>query len=90
MKHYTLEELDQNRHGNMGPLATLRCRIHLRRCEACRKLLGQLAEDDSFLLGVRKATDTLAPYECVDGREDATRARLERKIGGIGTPHGSQ
>jgi hypothetical protein len=84
MKHYTVDDLDRFRHGDLGPLATLRCRLHLWRCGACRQHLEGLAGDDRLLAEMRRANQELGGYDRGGLREDATLTRLERKMGGTG------
>jgi len=54
MKHYTIEELDRYRNGDMNILVRISCREHLKQCESCRILLETLKKDDLLLDAVRK------------------------------------
>lgn len=62
MKHYTIEELDRYRHGDMNTLIRISCASHLKRCEVCRNLLETLTQDDILLEIVRK---NLARFQVV-------------------------
>ena len=49
MAHYTKEQLESYRNGNISVLGRITCSIHLKNCEACSKLLDELAEDDKLI-----------------------------------------
>ena len=54
MRHYTTEELDRYRNGDMNMLSRISCAGHLKQCEECRNLLETLKQDDILLETVRK------------------------------------
>jgi len=54
MKHYTIEELDRYRNGDMNLLSRISCAGHLKQCETCRNLLETLKKDDLLLEAVRR------------------------------------
>lgn len=54
MKHYTTEELDRYRNGDMNMLSRISCAGHLKQCETCRNLLETLKKDDLLLENVRR------------------------------------
>lgn len=54
MRHYTIEELDRYRNGDMNTLIRISCAGHLKRCEVCRNLLETLKKDDLLLEKVRR------------------------------------
>ena len=57
MKHYTKEELELYRHGQMSVLGRIACSSHLKECEY----------DDAF---VRELRDSIKTYkEAADGRK---------------------
>ena len=65
MKHYTKEELELYRHGQMSVLGRIACSSHLKECESCRKCLEELEHDDAF---VRELRDSIKTYkEASDG-----------------------
>ena len=49
MPHYTKEELELYRHGNMNVLGRIQCAAHLKNCPECRKLMQELHDDDAFV-----------------------------------------
>lgn len=55
MKHYTKEELELYRHGQMSVLGKINCSSHLRECEECRKLLEELEAEDDFVKELRSS-----------------------------------
>ena len=55
MKHYTIDELDRYRNGDMNMLIRISCASHLKQCDGCRNLLEALGKDDEFLEAVRKS-----------------------------------
>ena len=54
MRHYTTEELDRYRNGDMNMLSRISCAGHLKQCEICRNLLETLKQDDILLETVRR------------------------------------
>jgi len=54
MKHYTIDELDRYRNGDMNMLSRISCASHLKQCGGCRNLLESLKQDDQLLETVRK------------------------------------
>ncbi|MBR4518941.1 MAG: hypothetical protein IKO65_08075 [Victivallales bacterium] len=62
MKHYTKEELELYRHGQMSVLGRINCATHLEACEECRNLLEELKSDDDFMKELRSS---LMLYESV-------------------------
>jgi len=54
MRHYTTEELDRYRNGDMNMLSRISCAGHLKQCGVCRNLLDALKQDDLLLDAVRK------------------------------------
>ena len=57
MAHYTKEQLESYRNGNISVLGRIACSIHLKNCEACSKLLDELAEDDKFISELQKSIE---------------------------------
>jgi len=55
MKHYTKEELDLYRNGEMSVLGRIACTNHLHNCRDCTKLLEELKEDDSLIDNLRSS-----------------------------------
>ena len=53
MKHYTKEELELFRNGQMSILGRLRCSAHLKACQECSKVMEELKEDDNLISEVR-------------------------------------
>jgi hypothetical protein len=53
MKHYTKEELELFRNGQMSILGRLRCSAHLKECHECSKVMEELKEDDNLISEVR-------------------------------------
>ena len=58
-KHYTKDELEMYRHGQMSLLGRMQCAAHLRECPDCRTLLDELESDDEF---VRELRDSIKAY----------------------------
>ena len=55
MKHYTKEELELYRHGQMSVLGRINCSSHLHECEECQKLLKELEAEDDFVKELRSS-----------------------------------
>ncbi len=55
MKHYTKEELELYRHGQMSVLGRINCSSHLQECEECKKLLKELEAEDEFVKELRSS-----------------------------------
>ncbi len=55
MKHYTKEELELYRHGQMSVLGRVNCASHLEACEECRNLLEELKSEDDFVEELRSS-----------------------------------
>lgn len=55
MKHYTREELELYRNGQMSVLGRIGCSSHLKECETCSKLLEELQEDDQLIARIRSS-----------------------------------
>ena len=62
MRHYTTEELDRYRNGDMNILIRISCAGHLKQCDSCRNLLETLKQDDQLLETVRR---NLARFKAV-------------------------
>lgn len=74
MKHYTKEELELYRHGQMSVLGKINCASHLQECDDCRKLLEELKAEDDF---VEELRSSLQIYESV--AKDATTKDTKQK-----------
>ena len=55
MKHYTKEELELYRHGQLSVFSKINCASHLQECEECRELLKELEADDDFMKELRSS-----------------------------------
>lgn len=55
MKHYTKEELELYRNGQMSVLGRITCTSHLRKCNACAGVMGKLKEEDDFIAELRSS-----------------------------------
>jgi len=55
MRHYTKEELELYRHGEMSVLGRIGCSAHLRECAACARLLDELQKEDDFVDELRES-----------------------------------
>ena len=55
MKHYTLEELELYRNGQMSVLGRIACTSHLRECAECMKIMDELKEDDKLIANLRSS-----------------------------------
>jgi hypothetical protein len=55
MKHYTREELELYRNGQMSVLGRITCTSHLRECTECMKLMEELKEDDKLIANLRNS-----------------------------------
>lgn len=49
MKHYTKEELELYRHGELSVLGRIACSAHLRQCKQCQLRMAELKEDDALI-----------------------------------------
>lgn len=54
MKHYTVEELDRYRNGDMNAIGRINCAKHLKDCPECRSRFEGLREDDKLLAMLRR------------------------------------
>lgn len=55
MKHYTREELELYRNGQMSVLGRIACTSHLRECSECLKIMEELKEDDKLIANLRSS-----------------------------------
>lgn len=55
MKHYTREELELYRNGQMSVLGRIACTSHLRECGECMKIMEELKEDDKLIANLRSS-----------------------------------
>ena len=55
MKHYTREELELYRNGQMSVLGRIACSSHLRGCRECTKIMDELREDDKLIANLRSS-----------------------------------
>ena len=55
MKHYTEEELEMYRNGQMSVFGRIACASHLQNCTECAKLLEDLKENDQFIAELRSS-----------------------------------
>ena len=55
MKHYTREELELYRNGQMSVLGRITCTSHLRECPECMKIMEELKEDDKLIANLRSS-----------------------------------
>ena len=55
MKHYTREELELFRNGQMSVLGRITCASHLRECAKCMKIMDELKEDDKLIVNLRSS-----------------------------------
>ncbi len=55
MKHYTREELELYRNGQMSVLGRITCTSHLRECQKCMKIMDELKEDDKLIAKMRNS-----------------------------------
>lgn len=55
MKHYTREELELYRNGQMSVLGRIACTSHLRECTECLKIMEELKEDDKLIANLRSS-----------------------------------
>lgn len=62
MKHYTKEELELYRHGQLSVFSKINCASHLQECEECRELLKELEADDDFM---KELKNSLKLYESI-------------------------
>ena len=60
MKHYSKEELELYRNGEMSVLGKINCAAHLKECSSCARLLAELDADDEF---VNELRDSIKHYE---------------------------
>lgn len=62
MKHYSKEELDLYRNGNMSLLNKISCSGHLKTCPECAKHLEELAKDDQLLTELRSSLERFQEF----------------------------
>ena len=55
MKHYSEEELEMYRNGQMSVLNRITCASHLQNCTECAKRLEELKENDQFIIDLRSS-----------------------------------
>lgn len=55
MKHYTKEELELYRNGQMSLLGRIHCTAHLKECGECAKRMAELKEEDTLLADLRSS-----------------------------------
>ena len=55
MKHYTREELELYRNGQMSVLGRITCTSHLRECAKCMKIMDELKEEDKLIVNLRSS-----------------------------------
>ena len=55
MKHYTKEELELFRHGDMSVLGRIACAAHLKNCETCAGKLREIEDEDRFVADLRNS-----------------------------------
>ena len=55
MKHYTREELELYRNGQMSVLGRSTCTGHLRECSECMKIMDELKDDDVLIAYLRSS-----------------------------------
>ena len=66
MKHYTREELELYRNGQMSVLGRIACTSHLRECPECMKIMEELKEDDVLIANLRSSVQQ---YQALLGEE---------------------
>ncbi len=54
-RHYTPEQLELYRHGEMSVLGRIQCAAHLKECADCRKKLDDLKSDDALVNELRES-----------------------------------
>ena len=69
MKHYTKEELELYRHGQMSVLGRINCASHLQECEGCRNLLEELESEDEFVIELRSSLQAYDAIAKESGRQ---------------------
>ena len=57
MAHYTKDELELFRHGQMSLLGKISCSSHLKCCPECARLLRELEEDDRLIAEIRSSVE---------------------------------
>ena len=55
MKHYTREELELYRNGQMSVLGRTTCTCHLKECNECMKIMEELKENDKLIANLRSS-----------------------------------
>lgn len=53
MKHYSKEDLEMYRNGELSLLGRINCSSHLQQCKVCQKLLAEIESDDKLLKDLR-------------------------------------
>ncbi len=78
MAHYTKEELELYRHGEMSVLGRISCESHLKHCQKCAKLLDELRDEDRFVDELR---DSVLVYKELSRKPATPRTRRSRNSG---------
>lgn len=55
MTHYTKEDLELFRNGQMSVLGKIACSAHLKNCKACAELLHELEQEDQLIHDLRNS-----------------------------------
>ena len=55
MRHYSKEELDLYRHGEMSVLGRIGCSSHLKECSACAALMEELQKEDALVAELQES-----------------------------------
>jgi anti-sigma factor ChrR (cupin superfamily) len=55
MKHYTKEDLELYRNGQMSVLGRISCSAHLQSCAECMKMMEELKADDKLVSALRNS-----------------------------------
>lgn len=55
MKHYTKEELELYRNGQMSVLGKISCLSHLKNCKICAEQLDELEQEDRLIHDLRNS-----------------------------------
>lgn len=73
MKHYTKDELELYRNGQMSVLGRIACSAHLRECGECADRLNELKEDDRLIAELRSSVRTYQKLSETAGNQNGCK-----------------
>ena len=81
MKHYTKEELELYRNGQMSVLGRIHCAAHLKECGECAGRMEELQADDALIADLRSSVRIYRELSS-GGSRQSSRPRSGGKVCG--------